>query len=73
VATRADQCTPYRSPGQPAALLGAGRQRQHGQGVRLGELGAERHQGTGVELPQCATQRVDVPLPRLDQTLMGPG
>jgi hypothetical protein len=64
---------PYHRPGEPAALLRGRGQLQHGQSLGLGQLGTQRGQRAGVELPQRAPQRVDVPLPRPDQVLVGAG
>lgn len=69
----ADQRAPHRCPGQLAAQLRGWRQLQHRKGLGLGELGAERGQRARMELAQGAAQRVDVPLPRPDQVLVGAG
>jgi hypothetical protein len=68
-----DQRPPDRRPGELPALLRGGCQLQHRQGLRLGQLSAQRGQRARVELPKCAAQRVDVPLPRPDQALVGTG
>jgi hypothetical protein len=67
----ADQRPPHRHPGQPTALLGGRRQRQHRQRLGLRQLGAERGRRARVELPQGAAQRIHVPLAGPDQALMG--
>ena len=71
--TRVDQRLPHRCPGEPAALLRGRGQRQHGQGLGLGQLGAQGGQGARVELPQGAAQRIHVPPSAPDQVLVGAG
>jgi hypothetical protein len=52
----ADQRPPDGRPGEPATLLGGGRQLQDGKGLRLGQLGAEGSQRPRTELAQRAPQ-----------------